>query len=94
MPRERKATDGRLDAGAMYDCEGIKRALGLGDLSLLDLRCKAGLNHYEVGNRVLYDGGEIIEAIKRLSGPRAKRGKQGEQTHAQQNTEATAQDAA
>jgi len=90
MPRERKVADGRLDAGAMYDCEGIKRALGLGDLALHDLRRRGGLNHYEVGNRVLYDGGEVIEAIKRFSGPKAKAG----QRKSDQNRDAAPHDAA
>lgn len=90
MPRERKATDGRLDAGAMYDCEGIKRALGLGDLALHDLRRKAGLKHYECGHRVLYDGGEVIEAIKRYSGPKGKTAPRKSDEH----KEAAPQDAA
>ena len=71
LPKElhgwrRRKSRGELLADAVYDREGIRRALGIGDSVLGQLRRVGGLKAHEAGNKVFFIGAEIIAAIKKL----------------------------
>lgn len=57
---------GELLAEALYTREGIKEAIGIGDVVLMELRRAGGLKARIVGGRVYFLGAEIIAAIKKL----------------------------
>jgi len=87
LPKElhgwrRRKSRGELLGDAVYDREGIRRALGIGDSVLMQLRKVGGLKAHEAGNKVFFVGAEIIAAIKKL----------GETSQA--NTEETPQEVA
>lgn len=71
LPKElhgwrRRKSRGELLGEAVYDREGIKRAIGIGDSVLMQLRRQGGLKSYEAGNKVFFYGAEIIAAIRKL----------------------------
>jgi hypothetical protein len=71
LPKElhgwrRRKSRGELLAEAVYDREGIRRALGIGDSVLRQLREIGGLRGHEAGNKVFFVGSEVIAAIKKL----------------------------
>lgn len=71
LPKElhgwrRRKSRGELLGDAVYDREGIRRALGIGDSVLGQLRREGGLKGHEAGNKVFFIGSEIIAAIRKL----------------------------